>query len=260
MRKDAILSIVDLHVNANGIKILKGVSADFEEKGVYAILGPNGSGKSTMVKAVMGFPNYKVKGGDILYKGQSILNKTITERAKLGLALAFQNPPVIKGVKLDKFICKICRNCRSLSENRVGDHLGSEDKCTPNLTDGFKRLLIEYLRDRDINDGFSGGEIRRSELFQVISLRPQVMILDEPDSGLDYDSLKLVGQELKKIRDSGDTTMIVVTHSRYILEYLDADKIFIIDNGRNAFEGGKDILPQLEELGYREFLKRNISR
>ncbi|MEM2109775.1 MAG: Fe-S cluster assembly ATPase SufC [Candidatus Odinarchaeota archaeon] len=259
MNREYILSLLDLHVSAGTTPILKGVSLNFEKNRVHAIVGPNGSGKSTIAKAIMGFPDYKITQGDILYNGQSILNKTITERARMGIALAFQNPPVIKGVKLDKFICMICQNCRGLTENRSGKHLGVVDKCSPDLSDGFRKLLIENLKDRDINDGFSGGEIRRSELFQVISLKPEVMILDEPDSGLDYDSLKLVGRELKEIRDAGKTTMIIITHSRYILEYLEADRVFIIDKGKKVFDGDKSILPQLEELGYREFLNRNIS-
>ncbi len=260
MSSEKILSLIDLHVNADNTPILKGISIEFEKNRVYAIVGPNGSGKSTIAKAIMGFPDYKVTRGDILYKGESIINKTITERARMGIALAFQNPPVIKGVKLDKFICRICRDCRRISDNRSGRHLGEIDKCTPDLTEGFKKLLIENLKNRDINDGFSGGEIRRSELFQVISLKPEVMILDEPDSGLDYDSLKLVGRTLKEIRNSGKTTMIIITHSRYILEYLEADKVFIIEKGKKVFDGDKTILPQLEELGYKEFLNRNKLR
>jgi Fe-S cluster assembly ATP-binding protein len=250
------LQINDLHVQADHTKILKGVSMEFEKNKVYAILGPNGSGKSTIAKAIMGFPNYKVKQGDIKFEGESIINKTITERARLGIALAFQNPPVIKGVKLDRFVCRICRDCRKLNLIRNGSDLGLTDACAPEITEGFKRLRVEKLRDRDINEGFSGGEMRRSELVQVISLRPKMMILDEPDSGLDYDSLRLVGNTLKEIKDGGDTTIIVITHSRYILEFLEADKIFIISNGKNAYECGKECLIELEEIGYREFLNK----
>ncbi|MHA1409692.1 MAG: Fe-S cluster assembly ATPase SufC [Candidatus Odinarchaeia archaeon] len=251
-----ILELENLHTKANGTTILKGVSLKFEKNKVYAILGPNGSGKSTIAKTIMGFPNYKITKGDILFEGKSILDKNITERARLGIALAFQNPPTIKGVKLDKFICKICRDCKRVNASRNGSELGSDNTCAPSITDGFRKLKIENLLDRDINDGFSGGEMRRSELVQVISLKPKVMILDEPDSGLDYDSLRLVGNLLKSIRDMKNTTIIVITHSRYILDYLDADKIFIIYKGVKAYECGTECLDELEELGYEKFLKK----
>ena len=252
MSTKPLLEISDLRVEVNGIPILLGLDLKFEVGKIYAVLGPNASGKSTLAKSVMGLPDYHVIGGDIKFEGQSILDKSITERARKGIAYAFQTPPVISGVKLDDFICRICPDYQCKAEN---DHLMSEScSCKDELYDDFDRLGIANLAHRDLNDGFSGGESKRSELFQVLSMRPKIMFLDEPDSGLDYDSLKIVGRELREIKDRGETTMIIISHHRYILEFLEVDRVFILQNGRLVYTGDMSDIPVLEEKGYDRFL------
>ncbi len=252
MLEDTLLETHDLRVEVSGIPILAGVDLEFDVGKVYAILGPNASGKSTLAKTIMGLPEYRVVGGDIVYEGRSILDKTITERAQMGIAYAFQSPPPISGVKLEDFICRICPDyvCKTDAEEFMGEGCS----CKRELYDDFERLGISNLAKRDLNDGFSGGESKRSELFQVLSMRPKIMFLDEPDSGLDYDSLKTVGRELRAIRERGETTMIIISHHRYILEFLEVDRVFILQRGRVAYVGGMNDIPVLEELGYEQFL------
>ncbi|NWF94840.1 MAG: Fe-S cluster assembly ATPase SufC [Candidatus Thorarchaeota archaeon] len=252
MSEKPLLETCGLRVEVAGIPILRGVDLKFERGKVYAILGPNASGKSTLAKAVMGLPEYEVKSGDILMNGESILRKSITERARMGVSYAFQTPPVIPGVQLQEFICKICPDyaCVEPRAGLMGDSCG----CRPELFEDFSRLGIANLAGRDLNDGFSGGESKRSELFQVLSMRPKIMFLDEPDSGLDYDSLKTVGRELRAIREKGGTTMVIISHHRYILEFVEVDTVYILQNGRLAFVGDMSIIPQIEAKGYERFL------
>ena len=247
-----LLETRDLRVEVSGVPILSGVDLEFKPGLVYAVLGPNASGKSTFAKTIMGLPEYKITGGDILFNDESILNKTITERAQLGIAYAFQTPPSISGVKLDDFICRICPDylCKADSDHLMGESCACKDE----LYDDFERLGIRNLAKRDLNDGFSGGESKRSELFQVLSMRPKIMFLDEPDSGLDYDSLKIVGRELKALREKGDTTLVIISHHRYVLEFLEVDKVYILQQGRLVYTGDMSDIPALEEKGYEKFL------
>lgn len=249
---DSLLETRDLRVEVNGVPILGGVDLTFDAGNVYAVLGPNASGKSTFAKTVMGLPQFKVVRGDICFEGKSILDTSITERAQMGISYAFQTPPSISGVKLEDFICRICPDylCKTEAEHFMGETCS----CKEELYDDFERLGIRNLAKRDLNDGFSGGESKRSELFQVLSMRPKIMFLDEPDSGLDYDSLKVVGQELKEIRERGETTMVVISHHRYILEFLEVDKIYILRSGKLVYTGDMDDIPVLEEKGYDRFL------
>lgn len=252
MSEANLLEVRDLRVEVEGIPILKGLDLEFGEDGVYAILGPNASGKSTLAKTVMGLPSYEVTGGDILMYGKSILDKGIDERANMGIAYAFQNPPSIPGVKLEDFICRVCPDygCKEPQDHLMGSSCAARQE----LHDDFERLGIENLANRDLNTNFSGGELKRSELFQVLSLNPKIMFLDEPDSGLDYDSLKTVGRELKAMRDKGTSTMVIISHHRYVLEYLEVDTVYILEEGRLAYVGGMEDIPILEQKGYDRFL------
>lgn len=254
MHNNTLLETKDLRVEVGGTPILRGVDLSFSRGKVYAVLGPNASGKSTLAKAIMGIPEYEVKGGDIMLEGRSVLGKSITERAKMGIAYAFQTPPAIPGVRLDDFICRICPDysCNEASDILMGEKCG----CKQALYDDFSRLGIENLAERDLNDGFSGGESKRSELFQVLSMRPKIMFLDEPDSGLDYDSLKVVGRELRAIKEKGVTTMVIISHHRYVLEFLEVDTVYILQSGRLAYTGTMSAIPELEEMGYEKFLSR----
>ncbi len=252
MNDDILLETRDLRVEVNGVPILGGIDLTFKIGQVYAVLGPNASGKSTLAKTIMGLPEYKVTGGDILFNSKSILGESITDRARMGIAYAFQTPPRISGVKLDDFICRVCPDyqCSDDSETFMGETCA----CKQILYDDFERLGIRNLANRDLNDGFSGGELKRSELFQVLSMRPKVMFLDEPDSGLDYDSLKIVGKELKAIREKHEVTLVIISHHRYVLEFLEVDKVYILQHGKLVYIGDMSDIPVLEEKGYERFL------
>jgi Fe-S cluster assembly ATP-binding protein len=252
MISNSLLETKDLRVEVNGIPILGGVDLTFKAGQVYAVLGPNASGKSTLAKTIMGLPEYEVTGGNILFNGESILSKSITERARMGIAYAFQTPPRIPGVRLDDFVCRVCPDyqCKDADESFMGESC----TCKQILYDDFERLGIKNLAGRDLNDGFSGGESKRSELFQVLSMRPRIMFLDEPDSGLDYDSLKIVGKELKLIREKHDVTLVIISHHRYVLEFLEVDKVYILQRGRLVYTGDMSDIPILEEKGYERFL------
>lgn len=252
MSTNSLLETRDLRVEVSGIPILSGVDIAFRAGEVYAVLGPNASGKSTLAKTIMGLPEYKVTGGDILSNGESIRDKSITERARMGIAYAFQTPPRIPGVKLDDFICRVCPDYQCRDENDV--FMGEACACKQLLYDDFERLGIGNLAKRDLNDGFSGGESKRSELFQVLSMRPKIMFLDEPDSGLDYDSLKIVGKELKAIKEKHDVTLVIISHHRYVLEFLEVDTVYILQRGRLVYTGDMSVIPVLEEKGYERFL------
>lgn len=251
-KNSPLLEIRDLYVEIEGSETLKGVNLEFEFGKVYAILGPNASGKSTLARTIIGLPDYHITKGDIRFEGKSILGHSITERARMGIAYAFQHPPRISGVRLEDFVCQICHGGECI-EPEIKD-IGTPHSCRTDLVEGFHRLGIVNLRERDLNDGYSGGEQKRSELFQVMSMKPRIMILDEPDSGLDYDSLRLVGHELKILRDTYTTTMIIISHHRYILEYLEVDRIDILQEGKKVYTGTMDIIPELAELGYEQFL------
>ncbi|MFX1563566.1 MAG: Fe-S cluster assembly ATPase SufC [Promethearchaeota archaeon] len=250
-----LMQIRDLNVETEGNEILKGLDIDFEKGKTYAILGPNASGKSTLARTIIGLPEYRVTRGDIRLDGQSILGRTITERARLGIAYAFQHPPRIPGVLLEEFVCQICTGM--VCSDPKAFELADPDGCRVDLVEGFSRLGIGNLRSRALNDGYSGGEQKRSELFQVMTMKPRIMLLDEPDSGLDYDSLRLVGQELKLLKERKTTTMIIISHHRYVLEYLQVDRIDIIHGGRKVFTGGMEIVPELAERGYEQFLAKH---
>jgi Fe-S cluster assembly ATP-binding protein len=252
MNADFLLETRDLRVEVNGIPILGGVDLTFKAGDVYAVLGPNASGKSTLAKTIMGISEYKVTGGDILFDGKSILNKSITDRARMGIAYAFQTPPRISGVKLEDFICRVCPDYQCKDDDEI--FMGETCTCKQILYDDFERLGIGNLANRDLNDGFSGGESKRSELFQVLSMRPKIMFLDEPDSGLDYDSLKIVGRELREIREKHDATLVIISHHRYVLEFLEVDKVYILQHGRLVYTGDMTDIPVLEEKGYERFL------
>lgn len=241
-----MLSIRDLRVNVDGLEILRGVDLDVETGSVHAIMGPNGSGKSTLASVLAGRDGYEIVSGSVSYKGQDLLEMDPEVRAREGLFLAFQYPVEIPGVNTMYFLRE--------AVNAVRKHRGQDE-----LTAGeFLRLARERVRPlgidpdmlkRAVNEGFSGGEKKRSEIFQMAMLEPALGILDETDSGLDIDALKVVADGVNALR-SPDRAFVAITHYQRLLEYIVPDRVHVLANGRIVRSGDKALALELEERGY----------
>ncbi|WFO74831.1 ATP-binding cassette domain-containing protein [Desulfurococcaceae archaeon MEX13E-LK6-19] len=233
------LENVSITVNDSSNIIVKNVSLDIERGEIAVLLGPNGSGKSTLLYGIIGLPRYKIVTGKILFNGEDITGKPVWERARAGISLLFQSPPRIR-VKLGYLAKKIASMYTSLEE----------------VNTLVKELNVEYLLDRDLYDGFSGGEVKRTELFLTILQKPRVALLDEPDSGVDIDSIKRIASYIDKLADQG-SAVLLVTHLGYILRYLDnLGKGYILINGRIVYSGdAHDVIRKLHLHGYKSFMK-----
>ncbi len=222
--------------------ILKGVNLEIGAGEVHAIMGPNGSGKSTLANVIMGNPKYEVISGDILFEGESILDLRTDERAQKGIMMTFQNPYEIEGVKLDQLLLIAYRK------------LHGEDKTFFQLDKEMKALLNEVglpseFLERFVNLGFSGGERKKGEILQARFLKPKLLILDEIDSGLDVDALRIVAEQINKLKEEG-TSLLIITHYARILNYLDVDKVHVYVDGKVALTGDKSLAYEVEETGY----------
>ena len=244
----ADLIIRDLHVSINDKEIIKGFTLTIPQGEVHAIMGPNGTGKSTLAYTLMGHPNYTVTGGEIIFNGQNILDLEPDERSRLGLFLAFQYPVAIPGVTLANFL-RSAVNARRRAENPA-------DKGIP--VPEFRRMLKEKMAmlkmdpafaGRYLNDGFSGGEKKRAEILQMAVLQPQIAVLDETDSGLDIDALRIVSEGVNTLRGPG-LGVLVITHYQRILNYIHPDVVHVMMGGRIVESGGADLALHLEEHGY----------
>ena len=248
----AFLEIKDLHVSIDGKKILNGLTLNIDKGEVHAIMGPNGSGKSTLANAVLGHPKYSVDSGEIRVKGE-LINKLGTDvRARLGLFLGFQYPTEISGVGYSHFL----RN----AYNQLNKSLGEEQNREVFLT---VREFHEYVKknldavgldpsflSRYLNEGFSGGEKKRSEVMQMLVLKPNIAILDEPDSGLDIDAVKAVAEAINKLIETG-AGVLVITHYARILRYMKKlDHVHVVAKGKVIKSGGKELSEELETKGY----------
>lgn len=242
------LVIHNLHVSIEGKEILKGFNLDISQGQVHAIMGPNGTGKSTLAYTLMGHPAYEVTGGEVCFKGQNILELEPDERSRLGLFLAFQYPVAIPGVTVANFL-RTALNARRKANN-------PEDKGIPILE--FRKLLKEKMEllkmdaafaGRYLNEGFSGGEKKRAEILQMAVLQPEICILDETDSGLDIDALRIVSEGVNALR-SQNLGVLVITHYQRILNYIKPDFVHIMMGGRIVESGGSDLALHLEEHGY----------
>jgi Fe-S cluster assembly ATP-binding protein len=243
-----VLEIKDLHVCAeeDGTKILKGVNLTINRNEVHAIMGPNGSGKSTLSKAVAGHEAYEITQGDILFDGESILELEPEERAHLGIFLAFQYPVEVPGVT-NKTLLRQAYNTIAREQGREElDPLQFEDYALDKLE--LIDMKPEFL-DRSINAGFSGGEKKRNEIFQMAVLNPKLALLDETDSGLDIDALKTVANGINQIAGE-DNAVVLVTHYQRILDYITPDHVHVMIDGKIAKSGDKDLAIKLEDQGY----------
>ncbi|MEM6885002.1 MAG: Fe-S cluster assembly ATPase SufC [Verrucomicrobiota bacterium] len=243
------LVIKDLHANIEGTEILKGLNLVLPKGQVHAIMGPNGSGKSTLAKVISGHPDYEVTGGEVLLDGENILDMEPDERARAGVFLAFQYPAEIQGVSIANFL-------RAALQARLpeGEELDAIEYYE-NLYAKMDSLEIDRkFTSRAVNDGFSGGEKKRNEILQMAMLEPSYAILDETDSGLDIDALRIVSDGVNKQR--GDNLgVLVITHYQRLLNYIQPDVVHVLYNGQIIKTGGKDLALELEEKGYDWLIK-----
>src|SRR5919108_3721863 len=241
-----MLDIKNLQVKAEGKLILKGIDLHVDAGEVHAIMGPNGSGKSTLARVLAGHPEYEVTAGEVSYEGQDLLAMDPETRAREGLFMAFQYPVEIPGVN-NAYFLKAALN--ALRKHRGLEELDAMDFMTL-MRERMKWLDIdEALLNRAINEGFSGGEKKRNEIFQMAILEPTLAILDETDSGLDIDALKIVASGVNKLR-SPQRAMLLVTHYQRLLNYIVPDVVHVLSDGRIVRTGGKELALELEDKGY----------
>lgn len=237
------LEVMNLHVEVEGKEIIKGISLEFEHDKVHALMGPNGSGKSTLANAIVGNPKYKITSGKIVLDGKDITNEKPDVRAKLGLFLSFQYPVEVAGVSISTFLRTIVNTRREKKYSVIEFHQLLKDKMQDlSIDSSFSR--------RDLNTGFSGGEKKRAEMLQLAMLEPKFSILDELDSGLDVDAIKIVAENIRIIKSKTKMGIILVTHYNKFIEYLCPDKVSIINEGRIVKQGGKELAKQIEEEGF----------
>jgi len=243
-----VLEIKDLHVEVEGegIEILKGVNLTVNKGEIHAIMGPNGSGKSTLAKIVAGHPEYEVSKGDIMYNGESILEMDPDERAHAGVFLAFQYPVEVPGVTNNTLLRE--------SYNTIAASRGREE-LDPLEFDDYLRDKLELVDmnpdflERSVNAGFSGGEKKRNEIFQMAVLEPTLSLLDETDSGLDIDALRIVADGINKLHGEDDA-VVLITHYQRLLNYIVPDHVHVMIGGKIVKSGGKELAIELEEKGY----------
>ena len=241
-----LLEISDLEVEVEGKKILKGVNLNIDEGETHVLLGPNGAGKSTLFMTILGFPKYKVTNGKIIYKGQDITDLETPERTKLGLGVTFQNPPSIRGVKL-KDLIKLVDKKNEYKE---------DEKLTEDVINLGKRLkLNENFLERDVNLGFSGGEVKRSELLQLLAQQPDLIMFDEPDSGVDIENVELISKEIINLLDQENENSqkggLLITHLGYILRFVNATHAHVLIDGKIARTGEpEEIIEKIRESGF----------
>jgi Fe-S cluster assembly ATP-binding protein len=241
-----MLDIKNLQVRAEGKEILKGINLHVDAGQIHAIMGPNGSGKSTLARAISGHPEYEVTGGEVLYDGKDLLDMDPDERAREGVFMAFQYPVEIAGVNNAYFL--------KAAVNAKRKHQGLPEydamEFMQLIKEKSKLLDIDQsMLNRAVNEGFSGGEKKRNEIFQMALLEPRLAILDETDSGLDIDALKIVAKGVNAMR-SPDRAVIVVTHYQRLLDYIVPDFVHVLSAGKIVKSGGKELALELERKGY----------
>lgn len=243
---DVILSVKNLTANVDETPILKGINLEIKAGEIHAIMGPNGSGKSTLSKVLAGHPAYEVTGGEVSYLGQDLLEIEPEDRARAGVFLAFQYPLEIPGVSNLDFL-RVAYNSKRKHEGLEElDAFDFDDLVQEKL--GIVKMDAAFL-NRSVNEGFSGGEKKRNEILQMAILEPKLGILDETDSGLDIDALKIVANGVNQLANPNNATL-VITHYQRLLEYIIPDYVHVMANGRIIRTGGKELALELEERGY----------
>ena len=248
-----MLEIQDLHVSVHGTPVLKGIDLKVEAGETFILFGPNGSGKTTLLMTLMGFSGYEVTRGKIIFKGHDITYAPMYERARLGIGMSFQRPPTIHGLPTGKMV-ELCGRGRKMDIPAMA-----------------KRVHFDTFLDRDVNAGFSGGEIKRSELLQLMAQQPNLLLFDEPESGVDLENMALVGKTVRKLldgvpdccsatlREQGrqrSTSGLIITHTGHILEYVNADRGQVMYHGKLCCEARpRVILDHIAQHGYQECLR-----
>lgn len=249
-----MLSIENLHVKIGDREVLKGINLEIKENETFILFGPNGSGKTTLLMTLMGFGNYTITKGRIMFRGHDITHSPIYERARLGMGMSFQRPPTIHGLKL-RHLVSMAAQGKSLDVEALA-----------------KRVNMTDFLDRDVNAGFSGGEIKRSELLQLMSQQPHMVLFDEPESGVDLENIKLIGhtvrellggerpscldRSLRELKTRRTVAGLIITHTGHILEYINADRGQVLYEGKLCCESNpRDILDHISRFGYQECLR-----
>jgi Fe-S cluster assembly ATP-binding protein len=254
MSKQTILEIKNLNAGVEGKQILKGINLTINAGEVHAVMGPNGSGKSTLASVLAGREGYEITGGTVVYRGMDLLDMEPEERAREGVFLAFQYPVEIPGVNSTYFL--------KAALNEIRKHHGQQElDAMEFLTLVKEKMKLLELRDdllkRSVNEGFSGGEKKRNEIFQMAVLEPQLAILDETDSGLDIDALRIVSDGVNKLR-SPERSQLVITHYQRLLNYIVPDFVHVLVDGRIVKSGGKELALELEAKGYDWLIKGEV--
>jgi len=252
----SVLEIRDLHVTveADGQEreILRGVDLTVRSGETHALMGPNGSGKSTLAYAVAGHPKYTISGGSVTLDGQDVLGMTVDERARAGLFLAMQYPVEVPGVSVSNFL--------RTSVTAIRGEAPKLRTWVKEMRSAMDDLAIDpAFAQRNINEGFSGGEKKRHEILQLELLQPKIAILDETDSGLDVDALKVVSEGINRVRATGETGMLLITHYTRILRYVKPDYVHVFAGGRIVAEGGPELADELEDEGYEKYAAAGAS-
>lgn len=241
-----LLKIVDLHVSINEKEILKGFNLTINQGEIHAIMGPNGTGKSTLASALVGKPDYEITSGRVFFKGQDLLEMEPDERALAGIFLSFQYPVEIPGVSMINFMKTVLdarRKHKDLEPVSSSDFLSMVKKNSELVG------INDKMKGRAVNEGFSGGEKKKNEIFQMAMIQPDLAILDELDSGLDIDSLKQIAESLNKLHNTSNSYLII-THYQRLLDYVRPDFVHIMNDGRIVKSGGFELATELEEKGY----------
>lgn len=245
-KAQAMITIKDLHASINGKEILKGINLEVKPGEIHAIMGPNGSGKSTLASVLAGREDYEVTGGSVDFEGKDLLDLSPEDRAREGMFLAFQYPVEIPGVSNINFL--------KTAINEIRAYHGQEEIAAKDFMSLVKekQALVEFnkkLANRSVNEGFSGGEKKRNEIFQMAMLNPKLGLLDETDSGLDIDALRVVANGVNKLKNDNNA-FVVITHYQRLLDYIVPDFVHVLYNGKIVKSGTKELALELEEKGY----------
>lgn len=249
-----MLKIDNLHVRVGEKEVLKGIHLEIKEGETFILFGPNGSGKTTLLMTLMGFSGYEVTCGSIMFRGRDITHMPTFERSRLGIGMSFQRPPTINGLKT-RHLVQMCARGREVDVEKLA-----------------KKVNFDTFLDRDINSGFSGGEIKRSELLQLMAQEPSLVLFDEPESGVDLENMKLIGKTVRNLLEGGvsprpessmkeqkakvHTSGLIITHTGYILDYINADRGHVMYDGVLCCQARpRDILDHISKFGYKECVR-----